>query len=179
MLRGQRVNIRPIDKDDLELFYSWNTEQECMGDYMGANMFYKEMYMESMKSNFSDYNVMYAIIEDKENKPIGIIDYHIQRNNQGVADIGMLIADPSMRGKGIGEEALSLISDHLFKTKVLARIQYQTRVENIAMKRIGEKVGFMVEGTLRSYRFDQGMYRDYYMIAMTKEDWINRQNNIA
>ncbi|MGB7606363.1 MAG: GNAT family N-acetyltransferase, partial [Lutisporaceae bacterium] len=100
MLKGQKVNIRPIDKDDLELFYKWTAEQECMGDFMGANMFYKDIYIESIKNSFSDYNVMYAIIEDKENKPIGIIDYHIQKNNQGIADIGMLIANPETRGKG-------------------------------------------------------------------------------
>ncbi len=174
MLKGQKVNIRPMETDDLELLYKWNTEQEHMGDYMGANMAYKDIYIENIKNNFSDYYTFFAIIEDKENKPIGIIEYHSQKNNQGVGDIGIMLAIPETRGKGIGEEALELFVDYLFKTRVLARIQFQTRVENIAMRSIGEKVGFTVEGILRSYRFDQGMHRDYYMIAMTKEDWINR-----
>lgn len=174
MLKGQNVNIRPMDKEDLDLFYKWTTNQEYMGEYMGADMFYKDMYIESIKNNFSDYNALHVIIEDKENKPIGVMNYHFQRNNLGVCDIGMMLANETLRGKGIGEEALRLFVDYLFKAKVLARIQFQTRVENTAMRRIGEKVGFTIEGILRNYRFDQGMYRDYYMVAITKEDWLNR-----
>jgi len=173
MLKGEKVNIRPMGTGDVELFYNWNTEKEHMGEFMGVEMYYKDIYIESMKNFFSDSNALYAIIEDKENKPIGMINYRNQRNNQGVVDIGMLLAIPEMRGNGIGEEALRLFVDYLFRTKILARIQFQTRVENIAMRRIGEKVGFTVEGLLRGYRFDQGMYRDYYMVAMTKEDWVN------
>jgi RimJ/RimL family protein N-acetyltransferase len=146
-----------------------------MGDYMGANMFYKDAYIEHMKKNLTEYTSMFAIIEDKENKPLGIISYHTLKNNQSVAEVGMLLADPDIRGKGIGEEALRLFTDYIFNTKTLARIQYQTRVDNAAMKRIGEKIGYTVEGVLRGYWYDQGKYRDYYMIAMTKEDWLAKQ----
>lgn len=174
MLRGKMINIRPMNSEDLELFYTWMSEQEYMGDYMGAEMYYKDTYIENMKKNFSDHNTMFAVIEDKDKKPLGIINFFTHRGNSVTADIGMLLADASTRGKGIGEEALRLFTDFLFNTKTFARIQYQTRVENIAMKRIGEKVGYSVEGILRNYRFDLGRCRDYYMIAITREDWLNK-----
>lgn len=174
MLKGQKVNIRPMCNEDLELFYTWHTEQEHMGDFMGASMHYKDAYVENMKKNFSDHHSMFAIIEDKESKPLGIISYR-SRNDSAVAEVGMLLADPEVRGKGIGEEALRLFTDYLFNIRTFARIQYQTRVDNAAMKRIGEKVGYTVEGILRNYFYDQGKYRDYYMIAMTREDWLANQ----
>lgn len=174
MLKGEKVNIRPMCNDDLEFFYLWHTEQEHMGNFMGADMYYKDMYFENMKKNLTDHTALFAMIEDKENRPLGIINYH-QKNHHVVAEIGMLLAYPADRGKGIGEETLRLFTDYLFRTKAIARIQYQTRVDNAAMRRIGEKVGYTVEGVLRNYFYDQGKFRDYYMIAMTKEDWLAKQ----
>jgi RimJ/RimL family protein N-acetyltransferase len=51
------------------------------------------------------------------------------------------------------------------------RIQYKTRIDNIGMKTIGEKLGFQIEGILKKYRFDAGEYRDYYLLAITRDEW--------
>jgi len=40
-------------------------------------------------------------------------------------EIGLLIAEESSRGKGIGSECIRLFVNYLFKTKNIMRIQYR------------------------------------------------------
>jgi RimJ/RimL family protein N-acetyltransferase len=175
MLRGQKLNIRPMSEADLELFYTWMSEQECMGDFMDADMHYKDSFIESFKKQFNDSTIFYGIIEDKNCKPLGVINHRAIRQGSGGTEIGMMIAEPECRSKGIGQEALSMFVNYIFKTKPFFRIQYHTRVDNISMKTIGEKIGFTVEGILRNYSYNQGAYRDHYIIAITREDWLNER----
>jgi len=61
--------------------------------------------------------------------------------------------------------------NYLFKTQNIMRIQYKTRVDNIGMKKIGEKIGFQQEAILKKYEFVQGDYRDFYLMAITRDNW--------
>lgn len=174
MLKGKNINIRPMGSEDLEIFYTWQTNQEHMGPFMGAQLHYKESFTEGIKKMFQDHNAFITIIEDKEGKPIGVLNYNLVRQGLCGIEIGMLIAEEGYRGKGIGKEALALFVDFLFTSKPFFRIQYQTRTDNVAMKSIGEKLGFTVEGRMKGYMYDQGSYKDYYLLAMTREDWLKR-----
>lgn len=39
------------------------------------------------------------------------------------------------------------------------------------MRTIGEKAGFILEGVLKKYKFEQGDYRDYCLMAVTRDEW--------
>ena len=172
MLTGNKCLIRPLSIEDLDLTYKWSTEQNHLGSFMGAKMIYKDKYKEKMKNVFSDNSSFYAIIEDTSNHPLGLINYFQTKASDVTLEIGILIAKPEARGKGIGEEALRLFIDYIFNTQPqIRRIQFKTRIDNKGMKRIGEKVGFKIEGTLRNYKFDQGEIRDYHMASIIRENW--------
>lgn len=51
------------------------------------------------------------------------------------------------------------------------RIQYITRTDNMRMKTIGEKTGFKLEAILKKYQFVEGDFRDFYLMAITRDDW--------
>ncbi len=48
-------------------------------------------------------------------------------------ELGLLIADESSRGNGIGTECIRLFVNYLFKTKNIMRIQYTTQTNNIVL----------------------------------------------
>jgi RimJ/RimL family protein N-acetyltransferase len=88
----------------------------------------------------------------------------------GVCEIGITLF-PDARGKGFGREAVTLFTDLLFE-KGLERVQASTAMENAAMRRVLEIVGYEFEGTLRSYMpTDGGARDDYAMYAVIKRDW--------
>jgi RimJ/RimL family protein N-acetyltransferase len=89
----------------------------------------------------------------------------------GVFEIGIEVHDPADRGNGIGRRALALFLDHLFVEERAHRVQLTTDVENPAMRRVAERLGFRLEGTLRGFMPSSDGPRDYLLYAMTKGDF--------
>lgn len=88
----------------------------------------------------------------------------------GVFEIGMEVFDPAERGTGIGRRALVLFLAHLFDEEHAHRVQLTTDVDNRAMRRVAERVGFVLEGTLRGFMPSREGPRDYVMYGMTRAD---------
>lgn len=171
MIMGKNINIRAMSSSDLELIYSWNTSQTCMGDYMQAELLNKEVYIESMKKALAGNGQFFLVIENKAGEPVGILNYFSSASSNISIDFGIMIPADSNRGKGVGKEAVSLLVDYLFQTKNIMRIQYLTRTDNDRMKSLGQKLGFTMEAILRKYRFDMGEYRDLCLFSITRDDW--------
>jgi RimJ/RimL family protein N-acetyltransferase len=92
----------------------------------------------------------------------------------GVFEIGIEIFDPEARGSGIGRRALELFLTLLFDQEHAHRVQLTTDVDNVAMCRVAEHLGFGFEGTLRGFMPSRNGPRDYRMYGITREDWASR-----
>jgi RimJ/RimL family protein N-acetyltransferase len=89
----------------------------------------------------------------------------------GVFEIGIEIFEHAARGSGIGRRALGLFLAHLFDEEHAHRVQLSTDVDNVAMRRVAEHLGFHLEGTLRGFMPTQQGPRDYVMYGITGPDW--------
>jgi len=89
----------------------------------------------------------------------------------GVFEIGIEVFDPSERGAGIGRRALALFLTHLFEQERAHRVQLTTDVDNAAMRRVAEHLGFGLEGTLRGFMPTKDEPRDYLIYGMTRGDF--------
>jgi RimJ/RimL family protein N-acetyltransferase len=89
----------------------------------------------------------------------------------GVYELGISLFEEADRGKGYGAEATELLTHHLFDAHEAKRVQATTDVANHAMRRVLEKVGFVHEGTLRSFMHSENGREDYAMYGITREDW--------
>jgi RimJ/RimL family protein N-acetyltransferase len=89
----------------------------------------------------------------------------------GVWELGVELWDEADRGRGYGREACALLAAHLFEAQGAIRVQATTDVDNAAMRRTLETLGFGYEGVLRGFMPQpEGGPRDYAMYAMTDED---------
>jgi RimJ/RimL family protein N-acetyltransferase len=94
----------------------------------------------------------------------------------GVWEIGIELWEESDRGRGIGREAVALLSSHLFEHEGGIRVQATTDVDNEAMRRSLEALGFWFEGVLRGFMpVPDGPPRDYAIYGLTREDWENKR----
>jgi RimJ/RimL family protein N-acetyltransferase len=94
----------------------------------------------------------------------------------GVFEIGIEIFDPTARGTGIGRRALGLFLEHLFVEEHAHRVQLTTDVDNAAMRRVAEHLGFELEGTLRGFMPTKNGPRDYVMYGITRGDFDEARN---
>jgi RimJ/RimL family protein N-acetyltransferase len=72
-------------------------------------------------------------------------------------------------GKGYATEALKLLTEYLFSTKLMDRLQLNIRPDNLASRRVAEKCGYTQEGVMRSALFADGRFHDIAMWSITRQ----------
>ncbi|MGH9064867.1 MAG: GNAT family N-acetyltransferase [Acidimicrobiales bacterium] len=75
---------------------------------------------------------------------------------------------PEHRGRGVGTVAHRLLVDHLFASTDLDRVEAETDVDNLAERRVLEKVGFACEGILRGAQLRGGVRRDLALYGLLR-----------
>jgi RimJ/RimL family protein N-acetyltransferase len=86
-----------------------------------------------------------------------------------VYEIGVSLYGSADRGKGWGTEALRLFVDWLFRQGA-ERVQGGTAVTNLPMRRVFEKLGFTVLGSLDVDGVEELLY------GVTKSEWQPRSD---
>ncbi len=109
-----------------------------------------------------------AILTEPEgqvgNIKYGPIDWDNRR-----ADISILIGERSVWGKGIGTEAISLVSEYLFEELELNRVDAGSR--NPAFIKAVLKIGWHIEGVQKERFFTQDGFQDNTLVAFLRTDF--------
>ena len=110
---------------------------------------------------------------DAEGSLVGEIDarHPPRAMPPGVFELGIALFAEEVRGRGYGTEAIALLTAHLFAELGAERVQASTAVDNSAMRRVFEKLGFAKEGVMRSYMPAGESRDDYVLYAVTRADW--------
>ena len=90
----------------------------------------------------------------------------------GVFELGIEILAETDRGRGYGRAAVSELTRILFSEHDATRVQASTALDNAAMRRVLERVGFTFEGVLRGFWRVEGGVEDYALYGMTRRDWL-------
>lgn len=91
----------------------------------------------------------------------------------GVFEVGIALYERIDRGRGLGTEAVELLTGYLFGGLEATRVEAATATENEPMRRVLEKLGFAREGTVRGFMPTAPQRVDYLLYAVTRDDWIN------
>ena len=178
-ITGDRVMLRPFGVDEVGRFAALVTAPDA-GTAMapGASFAWplgfppQDHLRERIESSGRFVHSLLELAIEAEGAFVG----SIQARNPapcfppGVFMVGIAIA-PESRGKGFGREAIALLVTHLFRQEGAQRVEMPTDVENVPMRTVAERLGFVMEGVLRSLMPMGDVRRDYCMYAMTRNDW--------
>jgi RimJ/RimL family protein N-acetyltransferase len=164
------ISLRPLVAADLDTLWEARTASDApwADTSDGARQKLRERI--AVSGRFANGELLLGIVADGE------LAGEIQARQPemglppGVFEIGIEVYDPAARGKGIGRVALAQFLAHLFEEEHAHRIQLTTDIDNVAMRRVAERLGFRLEGTLRSFMPSKDGPRDYLMYAITRTD---------
>lgn len=170
LLEGNKVNLRIIETDDLQIYAEWTNDLEFVGDYYFSRQLSKNEIEKSYSERSPDWGTF--MIEKKDGTKIGVVHFFQTRfgGYASVQEIGYLLL-PSERAKGYCTEAVSIILDYLFLLKEIPRIQAVISEANLASQRVLEKNGFTQEGIIRKLGFIRGDYGDGVLYSILREEW--------
>jgi ribosomal-protein-alanine N-acetyltransferase len=85
------------------------------------------------------------------------------------AHIGYWV-DQRVAGRGVMPTSVALAVDHCFGPVGLHRIEVNIRPENVASRRVVEKLGFRCEGTRERFLHISGEWRDHLTFALVRDE---------
>lgn len=169
VLSGKSVVLRPLDRRDLDAMVVACTDPESVR-YTTVPSPYERGHAEEFALHIAPstwargHGVVYGMA-DATDAWVGSIDLRITADDPLMAEVGFLVA-PWARGRGYATAALVALCDWGFSALGLARVQWRAHVGNVASRRVAEKAGFTVEGTLRGALAHRGERRDAWIAGL-------------
>jgi len=116
-----------------------------------------------------------AIIATKEKKALGWVNRYADKRFPSAWSVGIDICEDDYLNRRFGTEAFGLWVDYLFSKSDVHRIGFDTYTFNRRMMRVGEKLGFVHEGTDREVIYWKGIWLDRIHFGMLRKEWEKRE----
>ena len=171
MLHGSKVTLRTIRAADLDELYGHHVEIDNRGEFfprgVQSETAFRKQFDEDGYWGREDGTL---VIVDGSDRIVGHIEFFRAVSYWDAYELSYQLYDRADAGKGYTTEAVQLLVDYLFATKQRHRLQLVIVPENAASRRVAEKCGFTLEGTLRGPFFNGGRNVDVLMYSLLRTD---------
>jgi len=174
MILGERVRLRPIERDDLPRFVGWFGDPEVrrhLALYLPFSLAQEERWFESLLGRLERQEDLVLAIETADGVHIGNIGLHAIDWKNRVAELGIAIGEKAYWDQGYGTDAIRTLLDLAFGEMNLHRVFLRVDADNARGTRCYEKAGFRQEGTLREAVFKEGAYHDQYVMSILQPEF--------
>jgi RimJ/RimL family protein N-acetyltransferase len=87
----------------------------------------------------------------------------------GAAEVGYWV-DPRARKRGVATTAVRAVCQWAVTTAGIELIEWRCEAGNVASRRVAEKAGFLIEGTLRKRRVRRGVRVDEWVGSLLRDE---------
>lgn len=171
MLWGQTVTLRPVREADLGALYDAHTDLRTRGAFFPLGVMSETTFRrEHAEHGFWQKTEGLLIIESTDGEIAGHVEFFHPVSYWDAFELSYQLYDDKYAGQGLVTEAVQLMVDYLFGAKKEHRIHLVIVPENAASRRIAEKCGFVLEGTIRGAFFNDGRNQDVVMYSLLRTD---------
>lgn len=178
-IKGNKVLLRAIEKEDLPLLHKWSNDPEI--NYMLGGWHFpsseadQEKWFNTLSLNSN--NQRFAI-ETEDMGLIGmanLVDINWKDRN---AFHGMLLGDKDLRGKGYGVDTIMTMNKYAFEELGLMRMNGSMISYNEASIAVyTKKCGWQIEGVKKNHYFRKNQWWDQVVVGITREDYEKLTQN--
>jgi diamine N-acetyltransferase len=174
MILGERVRLRPIERDDLPRFVEWFGDPEVrrhLAVYLPFSLAQEERWFENLLDRLERQEDLVLAIETADGVHIGSIGLHgIDWKNRS-GELGIAIGEQAYWDQGYGTDAIRTLLGLAFGEMNLHRVSLRVDADNGRGIRCYEKAGFRQEGTSREAVFKEGTYHDQYVMSILRSEF--------
>ena len=168
-LEGERIVLRPIEREDLGFIREEKTDsrvRRSLGWPYPENAAQIAEYFEETLSG--EEGVHLLVVGD--GAPAGTVSFHEVSDDGRTAELGYWIA-PARQGEGYATAAVRLLLAYGFEQRGFHRVEARIFERNEASRAVVEKMGFTHEGRKREAEFIDGAYRDVGLYGLLAGEW--------
>ena len=171
MLYGTRISLRQIRESDLDALYDAHTDIRNRGDFFPLGVLSEPAFRKTFfDGGFWQKEEGTLLIVSGDGEIAGHIEFFKPVGYWDAFELSYQLYDAGFAGRGYVSEAVQLLVDYLFGAKKPSRIQLVIVPENHASRRIADKCGFTLEGTVRGAFFNAGRGQDVLLYSLLRDD---------
>ena len=171
MIRGERLYLRAVERDDLQRCHDWMNDESLratLAQRYPMSLAQEADWIERTTRGQDTSKLTFAICLIEGDRHIGNCSLEAIERDNGVATFGILIGEGDARGQGFGEEATRVLCRFAFDEMNLHKIRLDVHETNARAIRTYERVGFRREGILREEVFRRGRYIDVLRMGLVR-----------
>jgi ribosomal-protein-alanine N-acetyltransferase len=165
--------LRPLRPSDASAWYSYLSDPEVtrLTSYQIASVDAVDAMIANYMTGYRQKtSTRWAITHKDSDALIGTCGYYWWDAHHAMAELGYDLSRSDW-GKNLMTSAVQAVVAWGFETLEVNRIQATVMVDNIGSRRVLEKNGFQLEGTLRELKFAHGEPRDFWMFSLLRRDY--------
>lgn len=174
MLEGEKVRLRPIEREDLPRFVRWFADPEVRRHllvYLPFSLTQEERWYEELQERLRRSESVVLALETLDGLHIGNIGLHEIDWKNRHAELGIVIGEKAYWGQGYGTDAIRTLLRLAFEEMNLHRVYLVVDEDNLRAIRCYEKCGFREEGRLREAVFREGQYHDQLVMSVLQAEF--------
>jgi len=174
MLKGQRVTLRGVMRNDLARQWAFNNDVEV--ELAGGGDPPIPQSLERLQAEFDSEAAKGG--RDGANFAIEVDGLYIGgcglfnfNHTAQTCELGIGIGDKAYWGRGYGREAVALLLDYAFRLRNMHKVWLTTHGANERAIRAYRACGFVEEGRLRQHVWHDGTYQDLVYMGILRNEW--------
>lgn len=168
---GERLRLRMMGLDDVELIDAWAASPEVKGEFNDFDLPHQSVRESVEQGRTMGEGGGTALVEQQDGTPIGTVTWHGVKYGPNIEsrawNIGISLI-PAARGRGFGADAQRLLAAYLFANTAANRIEASTDVANVPEQRALARAGFVREGVQRGAQRRHDAWHDLLTFAVTR-----------
>lgn len=161
-LKGESIRLRALEAEDLDFLYALENNTgvwEISGTTTPYSKHVLKRYLDNAHRDIYEVKQLRLCICDTSDDAIGLIDLFDFDPKNHRAGMGIIL-ETKNRNKGIGAEAIHLLTEYAFSTLDLRQVYANVIQGNTASLHLFEKMGFEKVGVKKDWIFSEGNYKD-------------------
>jgi RimJ/RimL family protein N-acetyltransferase len=168
------VRLRPAVPADAELLKRWRGEWSVRRfqplHELTLSQLRSDVASQRLRDLYRGRGEKFQWIVEEDGLAAGWITLVVSNWEHGLSEVGYALSTDH-QGRGVMRRALEILLADLFAQTRIERVEARCATDNAPSKRVLEKVGFRLEGTLRSYFRLHGRRVDNHLYAVLRTDW--------
>jgi UDP-4-amino-4,6-dideoxy-N-acetyl-beta-L-altrosamine N-acetyltransferase len=165
-----KVALRPLEPADEDRLHAWRNSPEVAAFMYTDHQIAREDHARWFAGIAGDARRDYRIIE-VDGVASGPANFYDIDRGQGRASWAYYLADPSVRGKGVGGYVEFVMIERAFVELGLRKLWCEVLIGNEAVWKLHQKFGFRQEALLRAHVIKGGQPVDVMGLGLLAEDW--------
>jgi len=164
------VGLRRLEAGDSDRVLAWRNLPEIRRWMYTDHVIAQAEHDRWFAAAQADETRRYWIIE-LDGRPVGLANLVDISRAHRKATWAYYLADPAVRGRGVGAYTEFFVIEHVFGVLKLNKLWCEVLVENEAVWKLHEAFGFRREALLRHHVWKDGQPADVVGLGLLAQDW--------